>query len=61
MLNRDVALQHMISKKIMTDLDVLSLHVLNLVMSNFDGTLIVTEESHILHIDVVVLEGLLHP
>ena len=61
MLNRDVALQHMISKKMMTNLDVLSLRVLNWVMSNFDGTLIVTVERHILHIDAVVLEGLLHP
>ena len=61
MLDRDVALQHMITKKMMTNLDVLSLRVLNWVMSNLDGTLIVTVERHILHIDAVVLEGLLHP
>ena len=61
MLNRDVALQHMITKKMMTNLNVLCLRVLNWVMSNLDGTLIVTEEWYNLHIDAVVLEGLLHP
>ena len=33
----------------------------NWVVSNLDGTLIVTVERHILHVDDVVLEGLLHP
>ena len=61
MLNRDVALQHMITKKMMTNLNVLCLRVLNWVMSNLDGTLIVTVEWHILHIDAIVLEGLLYP
>ena len=61
MLDGDVALQHMITKKMMTNLDVLSLCVLNWVVSNLDGTLIVTEERHILHVDAIVLEGLLHP
>ena len=59
MLNRDVALQHMISKKMMTNLDVLCLRVLNWVMSN--GTLVVAVEWHILHVDAIGLEGLLHP
>ena len=61
MLNRNVALQHMIMKKMMTNLNVLCLRVLNWVMSNLDGTLIVTEERHILHVDAIVLESLLHP
>ena len=61
MLNRNVALQHMIAKKMMTNLNVLYLRVLNWVVSNLDGTLIVTEERHILHVDAVVLESLLHP
>ena len=61
MLDGDVALQHMITKKMMTNLDVLSLRVLNWIVSNLDGTLIVTEERHILHVDAVVLESLLHP
>ena len=43
------------------NLDVLSLRVLNWVMRNLDGTLVVTVEWHILHIDAVVLESLLHP
>jgi hypothetical protein len=59
--NGDVALQHMISKKMMTNLDVLSLRVLNWVVSSLDGTLIVAVGWHILHIDAIVLEGLLHP
>ena len=61
MLNRNVALQHMITKKMMTNLNVLCLRVLNWVVSNLDGTLIVTEERHILHVDAVVLESLLRP
>ena len=60
MLNRNVALQHMIMKKMMTNLNVLCLRVLNWVVSNLDGTLIVIEERHILHVDAVVLESLLH-
>ena len=51
----------MITKKMMTNLNVLCLRVLNWVVSNLDGTLIVTEERHILHVDAVVLESLLHP
>ena len=61
MADGDIALQHMITKKMMTNLDVLCLRVLNWVMSNLDGTLIVTVERHILHVDAVVLESLLHP
>ena len=61
MLNRDVALPHMITKKMMTNLDVLCLRVLNWVVRNLDSTLIVTVEWHILHVDAIVLECLLHP
>ena len=61
MVDGDVALQHMITKKMMTNLDVLGLRVLNWVMSNLDSTLIVAVERHILHIDAIVLESLLHP
>ena len=59
MLNRNVALQHMITKKMMTNLNVLCLRVLNWVMRNLDGTLIITVEWHVLHVDAIVLEGLL--
>ena len=61
MLNKNVALQHMITKKMMTNLNVLCLRVLNWVVSNLDAILIVAEERHILHVDAIVLEGLLHP
>ena len=61
MVDGDVALQHMITKKMMTNLDVLCLRVLNWVMSNLDRTLIVAVERHILHVDAIVLECLLHP
>ena len=56
-----VTLQHMITKKMMTNLDVLCLRVLNWVMSNLDSALIVAVERHILHVDAIVLECLLHP
>ena len=61
MVDGVIALQHMITKKMMTNLDVLGLRVLNWVMSNLDSTLIVAIERHILHVDAIVLEGLLHP
>ena len=61
MVNEDVVLEVMIPKKIMMNLDVLGLRVLYWVVCNFDSTLIVTVERHILHVDVVVLECLLHP
>ena len=56
-----IALQHMIAKKMMTNLDVLCLRVLNWVVRKFDSTLIVAVERHILHVDAIVLECLLHP
>ena len=61
MVDEDIALDDMVPKKMMTNLNVLCLRVLNWVMSNLDGTLIVIVERHILHVDAVVLEGLLHP
>ena len=44
----------------MTNLDVLGLGVLNWVVSNLDSALIVAVERHILHVDAIVLESLLH-
>ena len=61
MVDEDIALKDMVPKKMMTNLDVLGLRVLYWVIGNLDSTLIVTVERHILHVDVVVLEGLLHP
>ena len=57
----DIALQHMIMKKMMTNLDVLCLRMLNWVARNLDSTLIIVVERHILHVDAIVLESLLHP
>ena len=61
MVDGDVALQHMIMEKMMTNLDVLYLRVLNWVMSNLDSTLVVAVERHILHVYTIVLKSLLHP
>ena len=61
MVDEDIALEDMVPKKMMTNLDVLGLRVLYCVIGNLDSTLIVTVERHILHVDTVVLEGLLHP
>ena len=60
MVDEDIALEDMVPKKMMTNLDVLGLRVMYWVVCNLDSTLIVTVERHILHVDVVVLEGLLH-
>ena len=61
MVDGDIALQHMIARKMMVNLDVLCLRVLNWVARNLDSTLIITVERHILHVDAIVLESLLHP
>ena len=61
MLDGDVFLFDMISKKVMTDLNVLCLQVLNWVLGKLDGAFVVTEEWHILRVDAIVLESLLHP
>ena len=57
----NVFLDDMIYEKVMTNLNVLCLRVLNWILGNLDGAFIVTEEWHILHVDAVILEGLLHP
>ena len=61
MVDEDIALEDMVSKKMMTNVDVLGLPALYWVVCNLDSTLIVTVERYILHVDVVALEGLLHP
>ena len=45
----------------MMDLNVLCLRVLNWVVGDLDGAFIVAVEWHILHVDIIVLERLLHP
>ena len=57
----NIFLHDMISEKVMTDLNVLCLRVLNWVVGNLDGTFIVTVEWYLLQMDAIVLESLLHP
>ena len=57
----NIFLRYMISEKVMTNLNVLCLRVLNWVVGNLDGTLIVAVEWHILQVNTIVLESLLHP
>ena len=56
----NIFLDNMISEKVMTDLNVLCLRVLNWILGNLDGAFIVAEEWHILHVDAIILESLLH-
>ena len=61
MADDDVFLQHMITKKVISNLNVLRPRVLYRVLRDLDGTLIVAQQWHFLQIDAVVLESLLHP
>jgi hypothetical protein len=51
----------MIPDEMVADLDVLDLVVLNQIMSNLDGTLIVTQEWHLIEVNTIILHGLRHP
>ena len=57
----NVFLDDMNSEKVMMNLNVLCLRVLNWILGNLDGAFIVAEEWHILQVDAIVLESLLHP
>lgn len=61
MIDDAISVEDMVPKKMMTNLDVLSLRVLYWVVGDLDCTLIGTVEGHILHVDAIVFEGLLHP
>ena len=61
MVDDDIALEDMVTKKMMTNLDVLGLRVLYWVVVDLDCTLIVAVEGHILHVDAVVSQVLFHP
>ena len=61
MNNINIFLHNMISKEVMTNRNMLCLLVLNWIVGNLDGTLIVAVEWHILQVDTIVLESLLHP
>jgi hypothetical protein len=47
--------------EMMTDLNVLRLVVLNRIMSNLDGTLVVTQEWNLIAMNSIVLQHLPHP
>jgi hypothetical protein len=47
----------MVPDEMVGDLDVLGLVVLNRIMSNLDGTLIVTQEWHIVKVNTIILQG----
>ena len=51
----------MISEKVMTNFNVLCLRVLNWVVGNLDGAFIIAVEWHMLQMNAIVLECLLHP
>ena len=51
----------MISEKVMTDLNVLCLRVLNWVVGDLDGAFVVAVKWHLLQMNVIVFECLLHP
>ena len=61
MVRDDVSLQHMITKKMAMNLNMLHLGMLHRVVGDLDSTLVVAEERDFLHVDAIVLEGLLHP
>jgi hypothetical protein len=51
----------MVTDKVVADLDVLGLVMLNRIMSDLDGTLIVTLEWHLVEVNTIILHGLPHP
>jgi hypothetical protein len=51
----------MVPDEVMPDLNVLRLIVLNQIMSNLDGTLIITQEWNLVTMNSIVLQRLLHP
>ena len=57
----NIFLHDMISEKVMTDLNVLCLRVLNWVVGNLDGAFVVAVEWHLLQMNAIVVECLLHP
>ena len=57
----NIFLHDMISKKVMTNFNVLCLRVLNWVVGNLDGAFIVAVERHIIQVYTIVLEIFLHP
>ena len=57
----NIFLHNMISEKVMTNFNVLCLRVLNWVVGNLDGAFILAVEWHLLQMNAIVFESLLHP
>ena len=57
----NIFLHDMISEKVMTNFNVLCLRVLNWVVGNLDGAFVVAVKWHLLQMNAIVLECLLHP
>ena len=57
----NIFLHDMISEKVMMDLNVLCLQMLNWVVGNLDGAFIVAVEWNLLQMDAIVLQSLLPP
>ena len=57
----NIFLHDMISEKVMMNFNVLCLRVLNWVVGNLDGTFVVAVELHLLQMNAIVFECLLHP
>ena len=57
----NIFLHDMISEKVMKNFNVLCLRVLNWVVSNLDGAFVVGVEWHLLQMNAIVFECLLHP
>ena len=57
----NIFLHDMISERVMTNFNVLCLRVLDWIVGNLDGTLVVAEERYLLQVDAIILESLLHP
>ena len=57
----NVFLVDMISEKVMTNLDVLCVRVMNWIVGNLDGAFIVAVEWYMLQVDDTVLQSFLHP
>ena len=57
----NIFLHNMISEKVMTNFNVLCLRVLNWVVDDLDGAFVVAVKWHLLQMNAIVLECLLHP
>ena len=57
----NIFLHNMISEKVMTNFNVLCLRVLNWVVGDLDGAFVVAVKWHLLQMNAIIIECLLHP